>query len=225
MNIIRTYFGKYASGTLFVSAVAAAQAQSTWNYFISDAGGGNSLLTWNVSGSLAIPPGATLTTFQTSIAISINAPGIFADAFAPTGSPQSIPTPDGSYFQLDGFTVYSAVDLFNASNAPGSGNDSFGLLAHLFPHQGDPGHQFLYNPGTQSALIPIDFSDFNRGIYQSQQSGFDTPVTVNLTVGPVPEPSALALSTLGGLTGLMLLRREGRSYEKAQPACCRGRPR
>src|SRR3954453_6996431 len=76
MNILRTYFGKFATGILFLNAVAAAQAQSTWNYFISDAGGGNSLLTWNVSGSLANPPGATLTTFQTSIAISINAPGI-----------------------------------------------------------------------------------------------------------------------------------------------------
>jgi hypothetical protein len=217
MNILRTYFGKCASGILFLSAVATAQAQSTWNYFISDAGGGNSLLTWNVSGSLATPPGATLTTFHTSIAISINAPGIFADAFVPTGSPQSISTPDGSYFQLDGLTVYSAVDLFNALNAPGSSNDSFALLAHLFAHQGDPGHQFLYSPGSQSALIPIDFADFNPGVYQSQQSGFNTPLTVNLTVGPVPEPSALALFALGGLSGLTLLRRKGRSYEKAQP--------
>jgi len=208
MNILRAYFRKYASGILFLTAAAAAQAQTTWNYFISDAGGGNSLLTWNVSGSLATPPGATLTTFQTSIAISINAPGVFADAFVPTGSPQSIPTPDGSYFQLDGLTVYSAVNLFNALNAPSSSNDSFSLIAHLFPHQGDPGHQFLYNPGTQSALIPIDFSDFNPGTYQSHQSGFDTPLTVNLTVGPVPEPSALALLALGGLSGLTLLRRK-----------------
>jgi hypothetical protein len=211
MNILRTYFGKFATGILFLNAVAAAQAQSTWNYFISDAGGGNSLLTWNVSGSLANPPGATLTTFQTSIAISINAPGIFADAFVPTGSPQSIPTPDGSYFQLDGATVYSAVDLFNTLNAPGSSSDSFGLAAHLFPHQGDPGHQFLYHPGTQSALIPIDFSAFNPGTYQSQQSGFNTPLSVNLTVGPVPEPSVLTLFSLGGLSGLTLLRRKGRS--------------
>jgi hypothetical protein len=58
---------------------------------------------------------------------------------------------------------------------------------------------FHYQPGTQSALIPIDYSDFNPGTYQSEQSGFDTPLTVNLTIGAVPEPSTLALFAAGGL--------------------------
>jgi hypothetical protein len=32
-------------------------------------------------------------------------------------------------------------------------------------------------------------------------------LTVNLTVGPVPEPSTLALFAVGGLNGLLLFRR------------------
>ena len=197
-----------------VGAVATAQAQSTWNYSISDAGGGNSLLTWSVAGSLATPPGAVLTSFQPSIAVPINAPGIYADSYAAGGVPQLIPAPDGSYFQLDNASVYTAIVTFQAYNAPGSGNDSFGLASStLAPHQGDPGHEFLYHPGTQSALIPIDYSNFNPGTYQSELSGFDTPITVNLTVGLVPEPSTLALFAAAGLCRLLMLRRRIKSFQ------------
>jgi hypothetical protein len=208
MKTMKTTLTKYASGILLLGAGATAPAQSTWNYFISDAGGGNSLLTWSVTGSLATPPGAVLVTPESSIAVSVDAPGIYADSYAAGGAPQPIPTPDGSYFQLDNTSVYTAIVAYDAYNAPDSGNDSFGLASStLFPHQGDPGQEFLYNPGTQSALIPIAYSDFNPGTYQSEESGFDTALTVNLTVGTVPEPSTLALLTAGGLSGLLLLRR------------------
>jgi hypothetical protein len=56
-------------------------------------------------------------------------------------------------------------------------------------------------------LIPVDYSDFNPGTYQSQMSEFIPALTVNLTVGPVPEPSTLALFAVGGLNGLLLFRR------------------
>ena len=205
---MKTHFGEYACGLLLLGTVATAPAQSIWNYFISDAGGGNSLVTWSVTGSLATPPGAALVSFESSIAVSINAPGIYADSFAAGGAPQPIPTRDGSYFQLDNTSVYTAIVAYDAYNAPGSGNDSFGLASStLFPHQGDPGHAFLYNPGTQAALIPIDYSNFNPGTYQSLVTGFNSPLTVNLTVGPVPEPSTLALLTVSGLCGLLALRR------------------
>lgn len=90
-------------------------------------------------------------------------------------------------------------------NAPGSGNDSFGLSA--FSHNLGPGYQLFYNPGTQSVVIPVDFADFNPGTYQSEVTEFNTPLTVNLTVSPVPEPSALALFAVNGLLGLLVLRR------------------
>ena len=67
------------------------------------------------------------------------------------------------------------------------------------------GDRLIYNPGTQSALIAVDYSDFNPGSYESQISQFVPAVTVNLTVGPVPEPSTLALLVVGGLNGLPLL--------------------
>jgi len=40
-----------------------------------------------------------------------------------------------------------------------------------------------------------------------QLAGFNTPLTVYLTIGLVPEPSMLALSALTGLCGLLALRR------------------
>ena len=210
---MKTDLAKYTGGVLLLSSLATVPAQTTWNYFISDAGSGNSLLTWNVSGSLATPPGATLTSPHSSIAVSISAPGIYADAYVAGGAFQSIPTPDGSYFQLDNASVFTAILVYEASNVPGSGNDSFGLATStLPPHQGDPGNMFLYHHGTQSALIPIDYSNFNPGTYQSQESGFDTALTVNLTVGPVPEPSILALCGAGGLCALQAQHRRKKSF-------------
>jgi len=191
-------------GILTLASLMTTRAQSTWNYFISDAGGGNSLLTWSVAGDLATPPGAALITPVSSIAISVDAPGIFADAYVATGTPQAIPTPDGSYLQLNNSSVFASFVSYEANNASGSNNDSFGL--GTIPHSGFAGVQYLYNPGTQSALIPLAYSNFNPGTYQSQKSGFSAPITVNLTVGPVPEPSTVALSAVTGLCGLALRR-------------------
>jgi hypothetical protein len=187
-----------------MGAVATTRAQTTWNYFISDAGGGNSLVSWMVTGSLATPPGALRVAPDSTLAVSVSAPGIYTDAYVASGG--ALPTSDGSYFQYDNTTVYAPILSYSAHNAPGSGSDSFGLSAQLGP-RGGAGIAFLYHPGTQSALIPIDFSNFNPGLYQSEQSGFDTPVTVNFTVGLVPEPSTLALFAVGGLSGGLLFRR------------------
>ena len=141
--------------------------------------------------------------------MSINAPGIYADSYAASGTPQSIPTPDGSYFQYEPASVYAPIALYYTYNAPSSGNDGFGLISPLLPHTG-PGTQLLYNPGTQSAVIPVDFSDFNPGTYQSVESVFDTALTVNLTV--VPEPSTLSLVVLSELGALLLFGRQNKQF-------------
>jgi hypothetical protein len=65
-------------------------------------------------------------------------------------------------------------------------------------------------------VIPIDFSNFNPGTYQSQESEFGTPLTLNLTVGPVPEPTTLSLLALGGLATLLLFRRRCCNEKKWQ---------
>jgi len=205
-----------------LAASATIHAQTTWNYFISDVGGGNSLVTWNVTGSLASLPGAVRVTTDPTMAVFVNAPGIYADSYTANGTPQLLPTPDGSYFQYDNTSVYAPILSYDVYNAPSGGNDTFGLSARLLGPHGGLGITFLYQPGTQSALIPIEFSELNPGTYQSQQSGFDTPLMVNLTIGPVPEPSTLALFAAGGLSGLVLFRRR-RQYEKARPGCSSAR--
>jgi hypothetical protein len=156
------------------------------NGWVTMTQGCNSLVTWNVSGSLATSAGAVLLVSESSLAVSITAPGIYVDAYAANGTPQSIPALDGSHFQYVPANVYAPIALYFTDNAVGSGNDGFGLICPLLAHTG---------PGTQSAVIPVDFSVFNPGTYQSEETGFDTVLTVNLTVEPVPEPSAPALST------------------------------
>jgi hypothetical protein len=203
---LKLHLANYACGLCLLGAAATAKAQTTWNYLITDAGGGNSLVTWNVTGSLAAPPGALRVTPDPILAVLVNAPGIYTDLYTPTGAAQLLPAPDGSYFQYHTTSVYAPILSYNVRNAPSGGNDSFGLSTQLGP-RGGAGIVFLYNRGTESALIPIDFSDFNPGTYQSEQPGFDTPLMVNLTIGSVPEPRTPTLFAVGGLSGLVLRRR------------------
>ena len=197
--------GKYACAIYMLSAVATATAQSTWNYFISDAGGGNSLVTWSVTGNLATAPGAVWMSNNPFPVVSISAPNIYAESYAADGTPQSIPTLDGSYFfdAVGGRVI--PISGYYTYNAAGSSDDGFGLLVSLSGTR--MGDHLIYNPGTQSVVIPVDYSDFNPGTYQSQDTGFNPALTVNLTIGPVPEPSTLALSAVSGLSGLLLFRR------------------
>src|SRR5579871_3025853 len=137
---------------------------------------------------MATPPGVFLTTppsrFPSSFAVTVTAPGIYTGAFQADGTAQNIPTPDGSYFLLYPADVWSPIVAYATDTAAGNGNESFSLIAA--PVLGGVQGPFLYTPGTQSAIIPVDFTDFNPGTYQSQESIFNTPLTVNLTV--VPEP-------------------------------------
>lgn len=208
---MKTNLTKHTFCLLVTGMVASASAQSTWNFYITDAGGGNSLITWNVTGNLATSPGSVLQFTESSLAVSVDAPGIYADAYVADGTPQALPTPDGSYFQFYESSVYAPITSFYTDNASGSANDSFGLIAPLAPHTG-PGIQLFYVPGTQSAVIPVDFSDFNPGTYQSQEAVFDTALTVNLTVESVPEPSVPALIVVAAI-GVALTRKTGKMAE------------
>jgi PEP-CTERM motif len=202
---MKSNIAKCACGLCLLGALGTAQAQSTWNYYLSDAGGGNSLLTWSVSGDLAAAPGATWTSSGPLLAVPISAPGIFADSYINDGTPQSLPIPDGSYFFDTMGGLQGPLTGYYAYNAAGSGADGFGLLLSVFPtHSGD---RLIYNQGLQSALIPLAYDDFNPGTYESQTSDFMAGLTVQLVVGPVPEPSTVALFALGGLGVLLLHRR------------------
>jgi hypothetical protein len=73
----------------------------------------------------------------------------------------------------------------------------------------DYGDHLTYYAGTQSAIIPVPFSDFNPGTYQTSYAAgtfFDTATTANLTIGTAPEPTTMALAAMGGLGGLLTFR-------------------
>ena len=200
-----------ACGILLSGAAATATAQSTWNFFITDAGGGDSLVTWNVTGDLATPPGATWSGSGWPQAILVSAPGIYADSYAGDGTPQSLPTPDGSYLLNNSGDPF-AITGYYTYHAPAGSDDGFGLVTSVGSGFSGPlfapgQQQITYYSGTQSALIPVDYADFNPGFYQYVMDQFSPDLTVNLTVGAVPEPSTLALGMLGGLSGLMFFGR------------------
>jgi hypothetical protein len=204
-QILKSNIAIHVCGLLALGAVTTTQAQSTWNYFISDAGGGNSLVTWSVTGDLAASPGASWMSSAPFVGVPIYAPDIYVDSYLADGTPQSLPTLDGSYFYDAMGGQESPISGYYTYNAAGEGEDGFSLLVSLSSTR--LGDRLIYNPGTQSALIPINYSDFNPGTYQSQMSEFIPAVTVNLTVGPMPEPSMLALFAVGGLNGLLLFHR------------------
>lgn len=206
---MKTIKATLATAGLFL-AMATVKAQTIWNIDISDAGGGNSLVTWNVSGTLATPPGIGWLGPGSSIAISVVAPGIYASTYAADGTPQSLSiTSDWSYFQYGAATIYEPIVEYSADTTAGNGSQSFSLVAPLPPRSA--AEEVLYIPVTQSALIPVDFSDFNPGTYQSVETGvFSTPVTVNLTVEPVPEPSAMTLAAVAVLSAVFVKRSAAR---------------
>jgi hypothetical protein len=189
----------YTTTILLLGLATSVKASSVWNYTISDAGNGNSLVTWNVSGDMTTPPGVYLTTppsrIPSSFPITVTAPGIYTGAFQADGTTQNIPTPDGSHFDLYPANVWSPIVGYATDTSVGNGNESFSLIAAPVP--GGVQGPFLYTPGTQSIIIPVDFSNFNPGTYQSQDPIFNTPLTVNLTV--VPEPSTLTMVAGAGV--------------------------
>jgi len=193
---------------VLLGAVTSARAQSTWNYIISDAGDGNSLVTWSVTGDLATPPGPVIMQSGSTptCGVSVVAPGIYTGSFQSDGTGQSLSPPDGSDFEIGiGDDIYAPIVAYATDTELGGGNDSFGLIAAPFPPRAI-GLPLLYQPGTQSVTIPVPFSDFNPGTYQSQQSGLSTALTVNLTVESVPEPSTSAL-VIGAGIAVILTRR------------------
>jgi hypothetical protein len=159
-----------------------------------------------VGGDLTTQTGMVLLQSQTYLDIPINAPNIFNDSFVANDLIQDIPTPDGSLFNIG--DIYWPLVGFRNNNAPDNANDTFSLLSLPLLHGKfgpGPGTQFNYMAGTQSVLLPIDYSEFNPGTYQSQITTYSPSFTVTLTIGPVPEPSTLVLTVLGGLGVLLVI--------------------
>jgi len=206
---MKTNLIKLTCSLALLGAATTASAQTIWNWFISDAGGGNSLVTWNVTGSITSSPGvvwdyAPNTGFGS---LSVGAPGLYVGSYAGMAQPQSIPTLDGSYIHDTELNQNDPINLYYTFKPSGGGNDYFNIMISTSVFYGD---HLTYHAGTQSVLIPVPFSDFNPGTYQTSYAAgtfFDTAATANLTVGSVPEPTTLALSAIGGLGGWLFFRR------------------
>ena len=116
---------KLTCGMALLGAAATATAQSTWNYFISDAGNGNSLVTWNVTGSLAALPGV-IWDYGPDYGfggVGISAPGLYVDSYPGTPRPQSISSLDGSYIYDTELNLNDPFNMYYTANASGSSND------------------------------------------------------------------------------------------------------
>lgn len=201
---MKTLF-KLSYGLALLSALASATAQSTFDYFVSDSGGGNSLITWEVTGSIVTPSGVQATSAYVFGGMQVNAPDIYVDSYTGSGTPQSIPTPDGSYFHNIELDHDYPISYYLTHNPTSSTNDFFALISYSTTTSA--GQHLIYEAGTQSALIPVPFSDFNLGTYQTVYPAgvyFDTAATVNLTV--VPEACTMSLLGLGGF--LLFTRRK-----------------
>lgn len=198
--------------------VTTVGAQTTWNYVISSAGGADSLdsiVAWSVTGDLATPPGQVLPLNISSLAISVVAPGIYASSYSDNNNMLPIPDPDGSAFQYYPNNLSAPIVQYSVNTAAGNGNQSFGLVAPLLPNS--VGQSLLYSPGTQSLELRLPFFDLNPGTYSSVENIFSTPITVNLTIEPVPEPSSWALAAGMGLSAVLMARKTKRQTSEKLP--------
>ena len=68
--------------------------------------------------------------------------------------------------------------------------------------------RFRMIPRGDGVIVPVDYSNFTPGVYTTTVPSFIfNSFTETLTVGPVPEPSALAMAGLGGACLLLSRRR------------------
>jgi hypothetical protein len=189
-----------AWGLFLVGLIFTARAQSTITYQITPFDSTDSLVTWNVTGSLLGPSGVLWEDSAGNFGgLPLVTTGLFVSGYTGTSSPQSIPTPDGSYFHNTELAQNFSIDLYFA--APIGGNDNFALITS--PATTATGQHLTYNAGSQSVVLPIPYADFNPGSYQSSFAPgtfFDSALTVNLNVVPVPEPGALPLTGLVALS-------------------------
>jgi hypothetical protein len=206
-------------GLALLGAAATAAAQSTINIYLSDAGSGQTAFSWSVTGDLVSPGGQTL---------SGGVGGFLATAGIFTGFINNIGA-NTSYIPVTGFGSF--VDLTSSASEQYKGiqfdvyaPDSLFVWLGNYVSPSQPytmlsvsgGDHMQYDNLVDSAIIDVPYSCFNPGTYQYISPGaaeagadggpFTTDLTMNLTVGPVPEPSTLALAGLGGL-GLLLFRR------------------
>ena len=208
---MKTNFLKLLCALALLGAAATASAQSTLNLSLSDAGSGQTTVSWLWTGDMVSPGGA---------ALSSNIGGIMGLGTSFPGFINNIGA-NLDYIPLAGFGTLSDLTHSASQQFQGLQFNPYGMTDMMVLWLGDStpstmlpvtGSDHLqYSASVDSAIIDVPFSCFNPGTYQTISLGtdiagpgsgpFTTDTTYNLTVGPseVPEPATLALSVLGGL--------------------------
>lgn len=204
---MKTNLAKLAYGLALLGAAATAPAQSTMNINLSDDGSGNTAISWTVSGDL-VSGGATAGTYISG------AGGVVA--YFESFSSGSLIGPGGgtslTLIPVSGGGTLTDLSNGNSRQITGVrfGYNGVGLMfdSQLLINAG-AGDILQYTAGTDSYVVAMPYSSFTEGNYQYVNYSFlSQPLTFNLTVGAVPEPTTLALVAMGGLSMLLYRRRK-----------------
>jgi len=215
-QIIRSFFGLALLGS---SVSASAAGVGAFTITLQDAGNSQTLVT--LLGNSFVT--------NTGLAVSSSTPVNTMDAFSPifSGWINNLGGYTGD-FALSGFGTFGNVNgvtrggaasaLLDGIQFVSNGGSSYTLDLNLASALGVGGGDLVsYSPGSNSAVINVPFSVFNPGTYSYTQLGhnaggtgvFNPNINYTLTVTqPVPEPSAIALAGLGGLSLLAYRRRK-----------------
>jgi len=213
------------SAVLLSAFVQISQAQtltgSTVDIYLSDGGSGNTAISWTITGLLA--DSGLISNYQTNAwAAGSGFGGLFTNIF----SGSIVPTGYNDYALNGGvggtFTNLSGGGSTGSGPYPSSASitkiglfNSGGMnsvlldLANVIGYS--RGNAVKYTAAQDSGTFDVSFAGFNPGTYQYFDPqggiGFTTPITFNLTIDAVPEPSTYALLLLSGAASLWALKR------------------
>jgi hypothetical protein len=189
------------AATAMMFAAVNARAQSTFDINVSNAGGGQSLVTWSFTGEIV---GAGLTNLFAGplwiYGFDAGGPGAY------TGESKYIDfAGGGELLNVDSGQHKDFIAIILENDVT---NSSVVLFLSSIALVANPGEAVKYTSGIESIIVPVDYSNFTPGVYTTTVSSFIfNSFTETLTVGPVPEPSALAMAGLGGACLLLFRRR------------------
>ena len=208
-----------------LTATASSQAQSYLNWTVTDAGSGNSLISWSASGEWTTPQGAELSTSPSFanlagiipfIGVLTNSPNFdfITNSYPLTGIGTASNVNSNSIVAINGLSIGQSgssiiMELTLPTNGPGIfpfggigplGGGSLGVKY---------GNYVSVNITTDSYTVPIPFSNFGEQSYSISIPSFQNGITYTVDIGgatPTPEPSTIALAGIG-IAGLVAARR------------------
>jgi len=206
-------------GLIPFSATAASPPQTTIGINLQYVGPGQTAFSWSVSGYLVKPSGQTLSGNITEV---YDVSGFFTGLVNDLGA-------NTNYIALSGFGTLSDLNSSASQQFKGLQFDNSGKISLLlgdFVSTDQPytpllvsgSDQLQYSAAADSIVIDVPITAFNPGSYQYINAGeavsaqpdttiFTSDVTMNLSVGTIPEPSAFVFAGSGLLVLTLFLRR------------------